>query len=161
MMRLLAVLFALLPLPAFALSCLPHGVTDAYIAAAEATEGYVPVVGELSFDAGLVPKMDLSNQQYTPGDTYIPAQFKGRALDVRGVDRLFATDVVLHVQCAGPWCPNPQPGEVLAFLRRTPQSFVLNTNACGGFLFVQPTEPQVRQLEDCLSGRSCVPAAFR
>ena len=54
-MRLLVLELVFLPVPAFALSCMPHGVSDAYLQAANAEEGYVPVLGELSFDPALVP----------------------------------------------------------------------------------------------------------
>lgn len=161
MLRVLSVLVFLAPVPAFALSCLPHGVTDAYLKAAAAEEGYVPVLGRLDFDADLVPKVDWDKQAEVQALTLIPAMFKGEALTVRGIERAFETDVVLEVQCFGPWCPQPQPGEILGFLRRTSLSYVLHTNACGGFLFGQPTDKQVKQVKNCLAGRDCQPLAVR
>ncbi|WP_299701670.1 hypothetical protein [uncultured Tateyamaria sp.] len=155
MLRVLSVVLACVPLPALALSCMPHGVTNAYQEAAEAEEGYVPVLGTLDFDKDLLPEMDLSGQSEVPPVTLIPATFKGDALTVRGVSQPFETDVVLEVQCFGPWCPQPQPGEMLGFLRQTDHSYVLHTNACGGFLFGRPTQEQVEQVKDCLGGRSC------
>ena len=154
-MRFLGILLAVLPLPAFALSCMPHGVTNAYQEAAAAEEGYVPVLGTLDFDTKLLPEMDLSGQSDVPALTLIPATFKGDALTVRGVNQPFETEVVLEVQCFGPWCPQPQPGEMLGFLRQTSHSYVLHTNACGGFLFGRPTREQIKQVKDCLAGRSC------
>ncbi|WP_052249381.1 hypothetical protein [Tateyamaria sp. ANG-S1] len=161
MLRVLSFVLAFAPLPAFALSCMPYGVTDAYQEAAAAEEGYVPVLGTLEFDADLVPEMDLSGQTPTAAVTLIPATFKGDALTVRGVDPAFETEVVLEVQCAGPWCPQPKPGEMLGFLRQTSHSYVLHTNACGGFLFGRPSAEQVAQLRDCLAGRDCVPLGQR
>ncbi|WP_299208810.1 hypothetical protein [uncultured Tateyamaria sp.] len=155
MLRVLSVVLTCAPLPALALSCMPHGVTNAYQEAAEAEEGYVPVLGTLDFDKDLLPEMDLSGQSEVPPVTLIPATFKGDALTVRGVSQPFETDVVLEVQCFGPWCPQPQPGEMLGFLRQTDHSYVLHTNACGGFLFGRPTQEQVEQVKDCLGGRSC------
>ncbi|WP_299593052.1 hypothetical protein [uncultured Tateyamaria sp.] len=155
MLRVLSVLACLAPMPALALSCMPYGVTNAYQEAAAAEEGYVPVLGTLDFDAKLVPEMDLSGQTPVQAVTLIPATFKGDALTVRGVSQPFETDLVLEVQCFGPWCPQPQPGEMLGFLRQTDQSYVLHTNACGGFLFGRPTQEQVKQVKDCLGGRSC------
>lgn len=87
--------------------------------------------------------------------TLIPATFRGEVLTVRGIARPFETDVVLEVQCFGPWCPQPQPGRMLGFLRQTSHSYVLHTNACGGFLFGRPTKAQVEQVKDCLAGREC------
>lgn len=162
-MRTLTLIVTLLfaPLPALALSCLPHGVTDAYLQAAEAEEGYVPVLGTLRFDPDMLPVVDMQNQQDTPAQTLIPATFSGDALGPRGVPRPFETDVVLEVLCFGPWCPSVQPGQALAFLRQTSHSYVLSTNACGGFLFAEPTKAQVRQVRDCLGGRQCDPLASR
>ncbi|WP_299609796.1 hypothetical protein [uncultured Tateyamaria sp.] len=153
--RVLGALLAVLPCPVFALSCLPHGVTNAYQKAAAAEDGYVPVLGTLAFDPDLLPEMDLSKPQQGDGVTLIPATFKGEALTVRGVSQPFETDVVLEVQCFGPWCPQPAPGEMLGFLRQTSHSYVLHTNACGGFLFGRPTGEQVEQVKECLAGREC------
>ncbi|APX12803.1 hypothetical protein [Tateyamaria omphalii] len=162
MLRLLSLMLLLAPLPALALSCVPYGVTNAYQEAVQAEDGYVPVLGTLDFDADLLPDTDPS-VQVVPTDpvTSIPATFKGEALAVRGVDRPFETDVVLEVECIGPWCPQIQPGPVLGFLRQTTHSYALRTDACGGFLFGRPSEAQVDQLRDCLAGRDCVPMGLR
>ncbi|WP_299722364.1 hypothetical protein [uncultured Tateyamaria sp.] len=160
-MRFLVLALMVLPLPAFALSCMSHGVSDAYLEAANAEEGYVPVLGELSFDPEMLPKVDWEKQTEVPPTTLIPATFKGKALGPRGVPQIFETDVVLEVQCAGPWCPSPAPGEMLGFLRKTSHSYVLHTNACGGFLFGNPQEEQITELQDCLAGRQCESSALR
>jgi len=160
-MRLLSACLSFLPLPALALSCMPYAVTDAYLQAAAAEEGYVPVVGTLDFDAELLPVVDWGNQQDVPPVTLIPATFKGEALSISGVSQSFATDVVLEVRCSGPWCPNPQPGRMLGFLRRTLHSYVLTIGACRGFLFDKPDDGMVDALNDCLRGRSCLPEADR
>lgn len=153
-MRFLVLALVVLPLPAFALSCVVHTVSDAYLDAANSEEEYVPVMGKLSFDDALVPRVDWSKQTEVPQTTFIPATFRGDALGPRG-GQAFETDVVLEVQCAGPWCPSPQPGDMLGFLRKTSHSYVLNTNACGGFLFGQPNVAMIKQLKDCLAGRAC------
>jgi hypothetical protein len=160
-MRFLVLVLMVLPLPAFALSCLPHTVTDAFLEAKAADESFVPVLGTLTFDAGLLPKVDWQNQQDTPGTTLIPATFRGDALGVRGVPWALEADVVLEVQCLGPWCPSPQPGRSLAFLRKTAHSYVLHTNACGGFLFGDPSDVQINAVRDCLAGRDCAPSPLR
>lgn len=160
-MRFLVLALMGLPLPAFALSCMPYGVTDAYLEAANAEEGYVPVHGNLSFDPEMLPKVDWENQTEVPETTLIPATFQGAALGPRGVPQDFETDVVLEVNCAGPWCPSPQPGDMLGFLRQTSHSYVLETNACGGFFFGRPSAAAIEQLQDCLSGRACDPSDLR
>lgn len=160
-MRILAVLFALLPLPALALSCMPYQVTDAFLDVAKAEDGYVPVLGQLSFDPDMLPKVDWNAQGDVPPKTLLPASFEGKAMTVRGVDLPFRTDVVLEVQCFGPWCPSPRPGPVLAFLRKTSHSYVLETNACGGYLFGSPSDAQVQQVRECLAGRACAPSNLR
>ena len=160
-MRFLVLALMVLPLPAFALSCMPYGVSDAYLEAANAEEGYVPVLGKLTFDPALLPKVDWEKQTEVPATTLIPATFRGEALGPRGVPQAFETDVVLEVQCAGPWCPSPEPGEMLGFLRKTSHSYVLHTNACGGFLFGNPKQEQIKELRDCLAGRKCAPSNLR
>ena len=161
MLRVLSVLGCLAPLPALALSCVPYGVPDAYQEAAAAEDGYVPVLGQIDFDPDLLPEVDWNNQQDVPPTTLIPATFRGDALSVRGVAQPFETDVVLEVQCFGPWCPQPRPGRALAFLRQTSHSYVLSTTACGGFLFDQPTASQIKEVEECLAGRACRAYATR
>jgi len=160
-MRLLVVVLMVLPLPAFALSCFPHGVTDAYLEADAADEVYVPVLGMLDFDADLVPQVDWENQQDVPEVTLIPATFTGDVMGPRGFTSAFDIDVVLEVQCFGPWCPSPRPGRTLGFLREASDSYVLHTNACGGFLFGGPSDQQITDVQQCLDGRACVPFADR
>lgn len=161
-MRILTlVALCLLPLPAIALSCLPHGVSDAYLQAEQAEEAYLPVLGDLQFDPAMLPVVDMANQAATPRKTLIPATFKGDAMGARGVPIPFETDVLLEVGCIGPWCASAQPGPSLALLRRTSNSYVLSTNACGGFLFTKPTDVQIKQVQDCLSGRQCDPSIPR
>lgn len=161
-MRWLALLLTFLPVPALALSCLPHGVTDAYLEADASADGYVPVLGTLQFDAAAVPKVDWDKQGDVPALTRIPAVFKGHALTQRGIDLSLETDVTLEVKCSGPWCPSPKPGPVLAFLRKTGEkSYAVSTNACGGFLFGKPAPEQIGAVKDCLAGRECHPTARR
>lgn len=160
-MRLFSAFLSLFPMPALALSCAPYGVTDAYLDAVAADESYVPVIGRLDFDTELLPEVDWNNQQDVPPVTLIPATFNGEALSISGVKLRFSTDVVLEVRCSGPWCPNPQQGEMLGFLRKTSRSYVLSTHACGGFLFGRPDDAMIDALNDCLRGRPCMPEADR
>ncbi|MEM6372436.1 MAG: hypothetical protein AAF727_06620 [Pseudomonadota bacterium] len=156
-MRFLIFAVMVLPLPAFALSCMQHGVTDAFQQAAAAEEGYVPVIGTLDFDPEQVPRVDWSQQGEVPPVTLIPATFSGEAYGPRGVAQPFEADVVLEVRCSGPWCAQPKPGATLAFLRKTSHSYVLLDDACGAFLFGDPKPADKQQLRDCLAGRACEP----
>lgn len=159
-MRFLVLALMVLPVPAFALSCMPHGVADAYLNAAKAEAEYVPVMGKLVFDPALVPRVDWGNQTEVPPTTLIPARFRGDALGPRGA-QAFETDVLLEVICSGPWCPSPQPGDMLGFLRKTAHSYVLTTTACGWDLFMDPSSEQINALRDCLAGRACAPSGLR
>lgn len=161
-MRWLVILLILIPLPALALSCLPYGVTDAYLEAKASPDAYVVVLGELQFPSAAVPQVDWNKQGDVPPLTEIPATFKGHALTQRGIDFPLRTDVTLEVECSGPWCPSPKPGPVLAFLRKTGGgSYAVSTNACGGFVFGKPTTKQITAVKDCLAGRGCPPSARR
>lgn len=156
-MRLLCALLLALPAPAKALSCMPYGITNAYLDAAAAKDSYVPVIGRLDFDMERLPNVDWNNQQSVSQTTLIPATFKGEALSISGISQSFATDVVLEIECAGPWCPSPRPGQMLGFLRKTTHSYVLTVGPCDGFHFGDPNEAMVGSLNDCLRGRACVP----
>lgn len=161
-MRWLALVLAVLPIPALALSCLPYGVTDAYLEADASADAYVPVLGTLQFDVSDVPQVDWDRQGDVPPLTVIDAVFDGHALTQRGIALPLATDVSLEVECSGPWCPSPKPGPVLAFLRKTgDRGYAVSINACGGFLFGQPSPEQISSVKDCLAGRGCRPSARR
>lgn len=161
-MRFLVALLAVLPMPALALSCLPYGVTDAYLEADISGDAFVPVLGKMQYDAAAVPQVDWKKQGEVPPLTRIPAVFTGHALTERGVDMPLTTDVMLEVKCSGPWCPSPKPGPVLAFLRKTGEtSYAVSINACGGFLFGTPAPEQISAVKDCLAGRGCRPSADR
>ncbi|WP_223421048.1 hypothetical protein [Tateyamaria pelophila] len=162
MMRWAAGLLSILPMPALALSCVPYGVTDAYLEAEASADAYVPVLGTLEFDASAVPQVDWDKQGDVPALTEIPAVLKGDALTPRGTTRPLETSVTFEVKCSGPWCPSPKPGRVLAFLRETGEAgFGVSIGACGGFLFGNPKPEQVNAVKDCLTGRACPPSARR
>ncbi|MEL6450418.1 MAG: hypothetical protein AAFQ19_04105 [Pseudomonadota bacterium] len=155
MLRILVVVLSLLPMSAWALSCVPHRVSDAFLQAQAAPQSYVAVLGRITFDPRQVPRAERDWSRDFPPTTLIPATFDGMALGPRGVDQPFSADVVLEVTCSGPWCPDPQPGEMLGFLRKTSHSYVLETTACGQYMFGRPRTEQVQQLRDCLAGRRC------
>ena len=160
-MRALAVCFCLMPSLGHALSCLPWGVTDAYLAADAATDAYVPVIGTLSFDERLLPLARLKNQNDLPKDATIPATFSGQAMVRRGADVPFDTKVTFEVDCAAHWCGGAQSGKVLAFLRKDGDNYTLTTGPCGGYVFSRPDRATIKQARQCLRGQTCTPSARR
>ena len=156
-MRWLGLVLALLPMQAQALSCLPWGVTNAYLQADEAKETYYIVVGDLAFDPARLPKVDPERQDETPPVTLIPATFAGQAIVAQGGDVSFSTNVTLEVRCYGPWCARPQPGRVLAFVRKDDAGHFIQDNPCGGHIFANPRRDQLQQVRQCMRGRQCLP----
>ncbi|MEM7630474.1 MAG: hypothetical protein AAF227_00435 [Pseudomonadota bacterium] len=159
-MRIFALCLIIMPSLAEALSCLPWGVTDAYLAADTADGAYVIVQGQLDFNEDLLPQADWDNQTDTPALTLIPGRISGRAWG-RSTDVDFETDVTLRVRCYGPWCAGAASGEVLAFLRKEEGRYSISTNPCGGNLFGAPTHAQIAATRACLKGGACKPTSQR
>ena len=155
-----ALLMTMLPVQALALSCMPYGVTDAYLDAAESTETYLVVLGQLTFDEARLPTVDFNNQDATPPLTRIKGSISGVQLGRKGQRAAFTQDIDLHVQCFGPWCSQPSRGQALAFLEKTPEGYVLATDPCGGFLFNKPTREQIQAVQQCLDGGTCEESDF-
>ncbi|MEO9896897.1 MAG: hypothetical protein ABJD13_10295 [Paracoccaceae bacterium] len=155
-----ALLLCLLPLPAYALSCTPYGIQDAYLDAVESSDVYVIVRGTLSFDESTLPKVDWNQQDKVPPVTNISARISGVHLGSLGKRASFSKDVTLSVRCFGPWCGGAHNSDVVAFLRRDDMRYILETDPCGGFLFSSPTSDHMRLLQQCLDGKSCEPTAF-
>lgn len=160
MIRCLTVsLAAILPLPAVALSCMPHSMEARYKQIAEAKEASVVVLGTLTFDAKLLPETDWDNQQKTPPQTNIPARIDGSALAKSGFNVSFQRDVVLSVLCYGPWCASAvSGGQMLAFVQKSPEGYVVSTNPCGGDVFTAPSPDMIRKVQQCFNGEDCSPA---
>ncbi len=154
-MKVLAIVLALLPLPLLALSCVPHGVTDAYRKAAQSEDLYVVVRGTLRFDEKKLPRGDHSGQTSTPQRTVIPAEIEGVALGPSGLRKARKYKIRLIVSCAGPWCPRPEAGDALAFLRREGKRYVLEAAPCGAFLFNRPRASDMRAVQTCLDSGPC------
>lgn len=154
-MKALALILALVPMPALALSCMPYRITDAYRAAAESDAPYVIVRGTLRFDAGAVPAGDHSGQTPTPARTVIPAEIEGVALGPRGQRVAKRYELKLEVYCSGPWCARAEPGDALVFLRRDGRQYVLEDRPCGAFLFRRPSAEDVQSVQRCLDGGAC------
>ena len=158
MTRIIACALATLaPLPALALSCLPHSVEATYQRAAKAEESYVVVQGRLTFDASGLPKGGTIGIN-PPEETPIRAQISGKALSEGGFDVPFDQPLTLNVQCFGPWCGSAEEGDVLAFLERKPDgAYALESNPCGGDLFGSPKPAMVDKVIACFQGAECTP----
>ena len=158
MIRFIAfTLAALAPLPAMALTCLPHSVEATYQRANKAEESYVVVQGRLTFDAKALPDNG-NGTQSPPKLTRVPAKISGMALSKGGFDVPFEQPLTLEVACYGPWCGSAEEGDVLAFVERTPQDgYVLESNPCGGDLFTAPKPAMIDQVQSCFTGGACTP----
>ncbi len=155
-----AFLLCMLPVQSLALSCTPYGIQDAYLDAAESQDTYFIVRGKLSFKEDDLPKVDWNRQDDVPPITNINAHISGVHLGRLGKRGAFSENITLGVRCFGPWCASAQNGDVVAFVRKGGNGYVLETDPCGGFLFTSPTSEQMRALQNCLDGKTCEASAF-
>jgi hypothetical protein len=119
------------------------------------------VRGTLRFDASKLPNPDrTASVPPGPGPTVLDARIEGVALGPNGRREARSYDLRLSVSCAGPWCARPRPGDALAFLRRDGNTYWLETNPCGGFLFNRPDHKTMRAIQNCLNAKPC-PASKR
>jgi len=159
--RIATLALLLLPVQVQALSCLPHSVETAFTDAVEAEGDFVIVRGALKFDTRKLPKVDWARQSDTPPLTQIEAVLNGKSLTSAGFAIPFDRKVTLEIACFGPWCAKPLSGsDVIAFVERRTEGFVVAANPCGGFLFDTPKPAVIRKLKACFAGKTC-DAAFR
>ena len=156
-MRVLVFLLAvmLLPAQAFALSCVRPSVERSFDQVNAAPEPYVVVMGRLTLDTRKMPKT--GDQTRNPRKmTQVPGTLTGKSLGLAGFKVPFDQDITLQVGCIGPWCGSAQNGaEVLAFVRREGQKYVLDVSPCGGRMFGTPKRAMIRKLQQCLKAGSC------
>ncbi len=143
-----------------ALSCVPWGVSDAYLAAAQSNRSYAILQGRVSFDARRLPKAPSGNPNAAPPITQFRGSFDGALLGAHDFDRAVEADVVIEVQCLGPWCGKPKPGgEYLLFAEQRGRDLILRFDPCGRFAFSSDLQARRKELLDCHRGQSCVPLA--
>ena len=149
----LALTAALVGAQASALSCMRPDVARSFQWAAEADESYVVLLGQFDFDA---PRQSNSDRN-APKTASVPAQFNGQSLGANGFQANAPLDVTLEFSCAGPWCGSlPDTGEdILAFVERGPDGYVLTVGPCYGTAFVSPSESDVQRVEACMRGDGC------
>lgn len=147
--------------PAAALSCLPWGAADAYLAAAGSSSVYNVIAGELRFDETLLPRSHSENPEDMPELSRIPAQLSGKLLEGKHFSRRVSVPAVLEVECLGPWCAGLQSGaDYLLFAEQRGGELVVSIGACGGYAFGD--SPEVRRtVLECHRGGSCEPLAPR
>lgn len=155
---LFTLLLTIFATPALALSCAPYNAVKAFHAAASAPDPYVVVLGTLTFDDTQLPKVDLSRQEDIKPDNIFPAHLAGHSLARRGFVLPFRKDIMVNVQCTGPWCGSLANGEVyLAFLKQTNDAYILETHPCSGFAFADPDPDILSRVKACVRGSGCDP----
>ncbi|MFW8633618.1 hypothetical protein [Cribrihabitans pelagius] len=143
--------------PALALSCVPWGVQDAYLEAAESEHVYNVIAGALAFDEEQLPRSHSDNPGSTPELTRVPAQLSGKMLAGGAFSEPVDVPVTLEVECLGPWCGGIVAGEDhIFFAEQRGDELVVRANACGGWSFADTPKAR-RQVLSCHGGGECVP----
>lgn len=161
MTRILAVLAFLIPSFAQALSCMPHSIEGVYKQAQASKARYLVVRGVLRFDESKLPKGNGEKDSQTPPITKIKGSLSGKAFTGKRFSSPFNHPITLEVGCIGPWCAGAKSdAEVIAFVRKDGDKYVVATDACGGFLFQHPRPDMLRALKQCHAGGKCVPKDY-
>jgi len=145
--------------PAWSLSCMRPDITQDYAFAAASEDRYIVVKGNLVFDETLLPKRDVDLSKRPQPTTDIPAWFDGHSLTRDGFVRRFQRDVILRVDCLGPWCGGTKQGKHLAFLKQEDTQFIMRVGPCPGMVYHEPTAELERVVTDCMNGKDCSPDA--
>ena len=151
-----AIIAALIPIQAHALSCIRPDTVRSYAQADEASEAYVIVKGKFSFTQP--PEPDLSDS--TPTEYTAQATFTGTALGKQTFDISFSRQITVHFTCAGPWCGRLAPDtETLAFVKRVGRTLSLDVDPCGTTSFAEPEREDIERLLYCHTRGICEPRA--
>ncbi len=158
MRELFAALVLALPSPALALSCMPYNAIAAYHDAAQSEDAYVVAHGTLRFDESKLPKVDWDHQEDVKPDNFLTGRIDGQSLTRAGFTAQFVRDIDINVMCAGPWCAGLSNGEdYLVYLKKVGDSYLLETNPCGGMAFQDPDAGTLSKVTACLQGKRCDP----
>ncbi|QIE45446.1 hypothetical protein G5B38_07885 [Pseudohalocynthiibacter aestuariivivens] len=153
-----ALITALIPIEASALSCTPHDPATTFQRIHAAPEIYIGVVGTLVFDEERLPSTDWEHQETTPPETLLSARLTGHSLSIEGFETPFDQHITLKIQCAGPWCASAVSGEqYLGFLQSGDDGYSLTIGPCGGDAFSEPTGATLETVRQCFAGGACVP----
>ncbi|MGC0223296.1 hypothetical protein [Pseudooceanicola nitratireducens] len=131
-----------------ALSCLQPDPALSYAEAAASDDAYLVVTGELTHDAGSGTIQEA---------TQMPARIAGHFLKGSGFSEPMDIPVTLALSCVSVWCSSaPESGsQVLAFLKETPTGYVLDLPPCGGWMFQDARDDQIKAVTICHTGGSC------
>lgn len=157
MKHVLAIAVAMFATQAGALSCVRPDPIRAFQAASDATEEYLILKGQFTFDITQLPQSEVTSGLVLPQP--IPAQFTGMSLTMDGFTNPIAGPVTVMPVCFGAFCGGLQPGvDIIAFARKQDSTYVVEADPCGGWLFT-PDPVTEAALTACLRGEPCVPAA--
>lgn len=158
MRAFLALIFSLIAVPAFALSCMPYNAVHAYLDADGDVAPYLIVLGRLTFDDTQLPHVDWRKPDEVRPDNRFTANLVGHSLTRQGFVTPFQDEITLNVQCAGPWCGGlDDDKDHLTFLKMTDGGLLLETGPCGGFAFVDPDPKVLSRIKACIRGEKCDP----
>lgn len=141
---------------ASALSCVAPDIAATFSWAAESDEAYLVVLGEFSISTA-PPVQGITEQ---PESYTVPATFEGQILGVNGFAGAYEFEVLINVDCLGPWC-GAEPATAtptIAFLLQAANGYVLNAGPCFGDSFAPARADDIRRVEACMRGESCEPA---
>ncbi|PWJ22190.1 hypothetical protein [Jannaschia seohaensis] len=149
-MRFLPVLFlAALAQPATALTCAPPSVASSFAIAQDSPLTYVLAAGRLTPLGGTATPV--------PRDPPLRvhevrlARLDGHLASRSGFDRPVSLEIAVELICAGPWCADLPEGELLLFLERHGDDYVLLEGPCPRFALTSTPETRAEALA-CLTG---------
>lgn len=155
-MRWIAVLAMLVGSPAFSLSCVPPDPVQDYKNAEASSARWGVAVGQLSFNEGKLPKVDMNRPDRVPEKTTIRAQFVGHSLNSDGFKTPFQANVTLEVQCILTWCGMPRNGaRYLAFIKHEGGKRKVFAEPCGTWLHPNPRKKDLKRIQSCFVGGAC------
>ena len=157
-MRLLltSALICLTATQSVALSCLRPDPVDTFQRLAAAEESYFVLRGKLTFDESALPPSVGDNDTVPPDP--IPGFFVGSGLTKDGFTSDYVSNVLLQVDCAGPWCGTAQSNvDAIWFVPFSDPPATLQADPCGSMTFYQPSDAVVEMLESCMAGNTCTP----
>ena len=141
-----------------ALSCLRPDPVETFQRLAAAEEAYFVLRGALTFDENALPPGVGSNDMAQPDP--IPGFFVGTGLTKEGFTSDYVSNVLLQVNCAGPWCGSAQSNvDAVWFVPFSDPPAVLQADPCGSMTFYNPSDAVIGMLESCMAGGTCTPVA--
>ncbi len=142
---------------ALALSCLPSGITDSYLKAANSDSSYNVIKGRLRFDqASLDRRLQKLRNDQRGGSIVVAARLRGQALGAAGFTIPANVKLRLQLRCLGPWCPGATSDQdVIVFAKQAGDQLIVEIDACAGDLH-QLSDEAERAVLSCHSGGECL-----